>query len=355
MKKTTPFEDFLEALGFRESSGRYDNDKNPDYHGKYQMGKLALAEAGYYNLKTKSFTGKNGIKSKQDFLKSPGAQEDAIRTYQKSQWKQIQSCGGEKYIGQKINGIEITPSGLLAGAHLVGPKNACQYLKNKGKSIPKDGNGTSIEEYLKKFSQYDISEVTGNKTSSVSNKESKDFHTPKNSHSTGSSALREKTGNDIISELLKSKDEKIRRYEEQIYQSMLKKQNKPEEQAPKITGQTLKDMLEAQKQKLSDFKDKIYMESAIERKFNGKIPEDYQNPELESDKIFTQEDLDAMNASQKSKNAAAIRYQKKTMGIPTKAQAAKAASKKGSGLVHVNGYIRNGKEIGDYYRALPKK
>ena len=54
------FEAFLEALGVRESSGRYDNDKNPYYHGKYQMGLDALHEAKYYDKNKGVFLGKNG-------------------------------------------------------------------------------------------------------------------------------------------------------------------------------------------------------------------------------------------------------------------------------------------------------
>ena len=55
----------------------------------------------------------------------------------------------------------ITPSGLLAGAHLKGAGSVIEYLKSRGKCCPKDGFGTSIESYIKQFANYDVSEITG--------------------------------------------------------------------------------------------------------------------------------------------------------------------------------------------------
>ena len=131
------------------------------------------------------------------------------------------------------------------------------------------------------------------------------------------------------------------------------KENKTE---TKITGKTLKNMLDTRYQKLKDYTNKIYMESeAIDKRFTGNIPKDYKNPHLENDRIFTKEEIDKMPRTEYQKNEKAIRYQRKTIGIPTKSQAEKTASKKGSGMVHVSGYTTSDdRKVGDYFRSYPR-
>ena len=69
-------EQFLTDLGGRESGGNYKAFNKYGYAGKYQMGEAALIDAGYYKKKankpynndwTGNFTGKDGVKSIQDF------------------------------------------------------------------------------------------------------------------------------------------------------------------------------------------------------------------------------------------------------------------------------------------------
>jgi len=69
----------------------------------------------------------------------------------------------EKYIGQIINGIEITWSGLLAAAHLGGQKNVKKFLNSNGKNDYADANGTKISEYLSEFSGYKINKLLNEK------------------------------------------------------------------------------------------------------------------------------------------------------------------------------------------------
>ncbi len=89
-------------------------------------------------------------------------------------------------------------------------------------------------------------------------------------------------------------------------------------------------MLDTRYQKLKDYTNKIYMESeAIDKRFTGNIPKDYKNPHLENDRIFTKEEIDKMPRTEYQKNEKAIRYQRKTIGIPTKSQAEKNSLKEG--------------------------
>ena len=164
------YEDFLKALGYRESGGRYNIENSYGYLGKYQMGELALQDAGYYkgdstpnkNDWIGEWTGKDGVWSKEDFLNNPQAQENAIREYHRKLWKYIKALDLDKYVGKTVGGVYITESGLLGGAHLVGVRNLAKFLKSNGREIPRDGYGTPITEYLSRFSGYDVSEITGN-------------------------------------------------------------------------------------------------------------------------------------------------------------------------------------------------
>lgn len=156
-----------------KSKGNYGKDTNPFYHGKYQMGKPALIDAGYCDKS--GFTGKDGIYSKQDFLNNPEAQEKAVRKFHEEKWKQLKGAVYEytgknvkEFLGKEINEIPITPSGLLIASHLVGQTSVAKYLKSNGTpnaenengEIFFDGNGTYLEEYLAAFADYDVSETT---------------------------------------------------------------------------------------------------------------------------------------------------------------------------------------------------
>ena len=167
------------------------------------------------------------------------------------------------------------------------------------------------------------------------------------------------TGKNLLKQLQQETDEKIKRYHDIIYQSMLKSasKNSSENSKAKLTGEMLKNQLDKQNEYKDNFLKKIYMESeGIQKRFNGKIPEGYKNPYLENDKIFTKEEVEAMSKSDRKANEKAINYQKKVIGMPTEKEAAKAASKEGSGLVHVSGYTTSdGRKVGDYYRARPQR
>lgn len=160
-------QDFLNDLGARESCGNYKAFNKYGYAGKYQMGEMALVDAGYYR-KTSCiynndwkgcFVGKDGVYSIQDFLNNPKAQENAQLIYKKRQWRYLKAVGADKYLGKTINGYMITASGLLAGAHLKGAGSVAKYLKSDGKLIEKDGFGTTVENYMKKFAGYDVAEL----------------------------------------------------------------------------------------------------------------------------------------------------------------------------------------------------
>ena len=66
-----------------------------------------------------------------------------------------------------INGIKITESGLLAAAHLGGASSVKTYLRSNGKNGFRDGFGTSLKSYIKKFNGYDTSNINPDRFAKV--------------------------------------------------------------------------------------------------------------------------------------------------------------------------------------------
>lgn len=142
------FNGFREALAFKESQGKYHTVNSLGYLGKYQFGRTTLERFKIYNTKL--------------FLKSPILQEDAfVALCSVNKW--ILRKDIERSVGKKINGIEITESGILAAAHLAGAGNVKKYLRSSGSIQFKDAYGSSVQHYIKKFSGYDTSFIEANR------------------------------------------------------------------------------------------------------------------------------------------------------------------------------------------------
>jgi hypothetical protein len=62
----------------------------------------------------------------------------------------------EHYIGDTIKGVVITKSGMIAASHLGGAGTLAEFLNSNGKINRKDIFGTSIYDYIKKFSAYEL-------------------------------------------------------------------------------------------------------------------------------------------------------------------------------------------------------
>lgn len=132
--------DFLEAIGHRESGNRYSIVNRYGYMGRYQFGKSTLKGLGF--------------KLTQDeFLNSPYIQEKAMQALLQHNKKKLQKVIDE-YCGREFKGIYITESGILAAAHLAGQGNVKRFFK-RGREF-KDGFGTSMTSYLDRFSGYQL-------------------------------------------------------------------------------------------------------------------------------------------------------------------------------------------------------
>lgn len=172
------YQDYFDALGFIESSSisggvqNYDVENRFGFIGKYQFGEAALFDLGYYGLDNSdsnlfkndwvgSWSGKDGINSKQDYLNSGAIQEIMVRDWHALLWQRIQFLGLEKYAGQTLNGQHITLSGMLAASHLIGAGSQSSdvaglkgYLLSGAVFSPEDGNGTSANEFMETFEDF---------------------------------------------------------------------------------------------------------------------------------------------------------------------------------------------------------
>jgi len=133
---------FKQALGFKESQGKYDVVNDLGYAGKYQFGTMALREVG--------------ITDRKEFIQNPVLQEEAFKTLLAINKNALQK-EIRKYSGKIINNTEITESGILAAAHLLGHASVKKYLRNNGQIYITDANGTTLRSYIKKFGGYDTS------------------------------------------------------------------------------------------------------------------------------------------------------------------------------------------------------
>ena len=158
------FPDFLKAIAQRESGLNPKATNGYGYVGLFQMGTAAMTDAGYYNANGTpanswqgTFTGKNGLTSLAQFKSNPDLQVKAITDYYAKLQDYIDYYGLDQYVGKTINGVPITLSGLVAGAHLVGIGALKQYLESDGKYVPVDGNKVPITQYITQFGGYKLS------------------------------------------------------------------------------------------------------------------------------------------------------------------------------------------------------
>ena len=143
---------FKEAVGFKESQGRYSVVNTFGYMGKYQFGKGTLKLIGVYNTRT--------------FIKDPNIQEKAFEAnLSRNKWVLRRDI--KRFSGRVIGGVRVTESGILAAAHLGGPGNVKKFLRSYGENVFSDAYGSSVRYYMKKFAGFDTSSIEENKEAKV--------------------------------------------------------------------------------------------------------------------------------------------------------------------------------------------
>ena len=143
---------FKEAIGFKESQNDYFRVNQFGYLGKYQFGRSTLEMIG--------------IKDPRTFLRTPELQEKAFyANTERNKW--ILRRDIKRFVGKRINGVNVTESGILAAAHLAGPGNVKKWLRSYGRVGFSDAFGTSVRMYMKRFSGFDTSSIEANRKAKV--------------------------------------------------------------------------------------------------------------------------------------------------------------------------------------------
>lgn len=158
---TDQYEDFLFALGKRESGNNY-SARGGSYLGRWQLGTSALQDAGFMNANGSwtALAKQYGVTSAETFLKSKAAQDYAVYLVHKKIWSYLKSNGAASYVGKTYQGLTITVAGLVGAAHLVGPYALKKAISSNSSAA--DGAGTTAYSYMKLLGGYDISAtITG--------------------------------------------------------------------------------------------------------------------------------------------------------------------------------------------------
>jgi hypothetical protein len=132
--------EYLNSIGFRESSGRYDAVNSFGFMGKYQFSPVTLIGLGFdVNM--------------DEFLSTPELQDSAMITLLHHNYNILRNLI-DVFDGEEFNDVTITKSGILAAAHLVGPYRTRLLLQDNINT--EDAYGTTAMEYLISFSGYNI-------------------------------------------------------------------------------------------------------------------------------------------------------------------------------------------------------
>ncbi len=158
------FNGWARQIRQQESSNIYGNDSHLPYLGAYQLSTAALQDAGFQNSNGSwtSLASSYGVTSTATFLASTDAQDAAFQNYAYKNLIYIQS--DLSFIGNTIDGVVITYSGLLAGAFLVGHQKLDVFINSNGSVVPVDGNNTPITQYISNYGGYNfiLSNSSGN-------------------------------------------------------------------------------------------------------------------------------------------------------------------------------------------------
>lgn len=141
------FSRFVNDLGHRESGNNWLSVNRIGCFGEWQFAESTLKYLGFRHITLKKFKANPNIFPKELQLKALMTLIEVNQGYLEDY---------EHYIGHSIIGIEITRAGMIAASHLGGAGSLKKFLDSNGKINKKDIFGTSIHDYLYKFSNYEL-------------------------------------------------------------------------------------------------------------------------------------------------------------------------------------------------------
>ena len=141
------FTRFINNLGWRESGNNWVSVNRIGCFGEWQFAESTLKYLGFRKITLKSF-------KKDPFIFPRELQEEALKSLIRVNLIYLKDY--EHFKGVTIKGILITKSGMIAASHLGGAGSLKKFLNSGGKVNKKDVLGTSVSDYLKKFSSYEL-------------------------------------------------------------------------------------------------------------------------------------------------------------------------------------------------------
>ena len=127
---------FINYLGYRESGNNWKIVNNANCLGEWQFSELTLRYLGYKHITAEKFKSDSSIFPRK-------LQLEILKTYMEI--NEISLKPYEIYIGSEINGILITKSGLLAGAHLGGVGSVKLFIESNGNIDKEDSFYVGIQ------------------------------------------------------------------------------------------------------------------------------------------------------------------------------------------------------------------
>lgn len=141
------FTRFINDLGYRESKNNWASVNQIGCFGEWQFAESTLKYLGFRKITLKKFR-------TDPFIFPRELQTEALKSLIRVNLIYLKDF--EQYKGDSIKGIKITKSGMIAASHLGGAGSLKKFLNSEGRVNKKDLFGTSISDYLKTFSSYDI-------------------------------------------------------------------------------------------------------------------------------------------------------------------------------------------------------
>jgi len=135
---------FMRIMAFRESDNTPTVVNWLGYMGKYQFGPRTLWALGDEFQVTKAH-----------FLSTEDLQDRAMMQYMRDNRMTVRDLI-DRFDGKWFQGIYITESGLLAGAHLVGSHGLRAWLEGRSGTRIIDAKGTQVRDYVRAFSKYNL-------------------------------------------------------------------------------------------------------------------------------------------------------------------------------------------------------
>jgi hypothetical protein len=138
---------FILDLGRSESNNNWMAVNLIGCFGEWQFAESTLKVMGYRKITLKKFKSDPGIFPREMQLKALKGLIKLNQHYLRNH---------KHRIGDTINDVVITKSGMIAAAHLGGAGTVMAFLDSDGKINRKDVLGTSINDYMKRFNGYDL-------------------------------------------------------------------------------------------------------------------------------------------------------------------------------------------------------